>query len=134
MATSKRERKYALKFTEPSHTQTHFKDSCNVNRIVSHYRQHQVWPENVRREPQFGYATSRTFEEAARQVAEIRSAFAELPSAERALHQNDPALWLDHLASVTDTVTLDDAKTPPAATPGLSEPPLVPPNPNEGGE
>ena len=60
----------------------------------------------------FGYASSQTFDEALRKTAEIKSAFAELPSETRSEFGNDPARWLDSMA--TPSPSPEEIVQPPA--------------------
>lgn len=47
----------------------------------------------------FGYATSKSFSEALREVAAVETAFAELPSKVRADFENDPSQWLESMGT-----------------------------------
>ena len=95
--TTKRKRKYAQDFSGGSLTDQSFAASCNVNNIVRHYEKTGIDPYSDRLQNQiFGVATSTSYEEAMRHAAEVNSAFALLPSAERAKHDNNPQQWLDH--------------------------------------
>jgi len=99
-------RKYSQDFSGNSKTDTSFGPACDINAIVRHYEVTGVDPHESRKlQATFGRVSSRTYDEAMRQAAEVDSAFASLPSKERAEHQNDPMLWLDSLE-----------KTPPAAS------------------
>lgn len=118
-------RKYAQDFSGDSPVQRHFKDSCDVNNIVRRYQQtgldqdaHRV---NLAR---FGWATSKSFDQAMFEVAAINSAFAELPSDERQFFQNDPGRWLDHLHAELE-------KSAPEASEAVSEPSGSPEAPSE---
>lgn len=116
----------------PSPVQQHFKDSCNVNNIVAHFAQTGVDPYAERKSAeQFGYASSQSFAEALRNVAECESAFAELSAKERSAHSNSVGRWLDHLNTPPDPVT-EITPPPPAeeVSPTVETP--VPPLPNEG--
>ncbi len=98
MSTTKRERKYSQDFSGNGETQQHFKHSCDVNNIVRHYEATGIDPHADRINGQtFGYASSKSYEQAARDLAEINSAFADLPSAERSAHHNDPSRWIESI-------------------------------------
>lgn len=101
MSTSKRERKYPRVQSEVSgehQTQQHFKHECDINNIVAKYTATGIdpAPPGAYEARRFGYATSKDFAESAFAVAEIKSAFAELPSSERARFQNSPERWIEH--------------------------------------
>lgn len=94
--TTKRERKYAQDFSGVSKTDRSFAPAHDVNNIVRHYENTGLDPYESRlANKRFGYATSKTYLEAQREIAEINTAFNELPSAQRAYFQNDPALWIE---------------------------------------
>lgn len=79
-------------------TQQHFAEACDVNNIINHFRQTGIDPYADRvKNQQFGYASSQDFAEALRNTAEVHSAFEELPAKDRAIFENDPALWLDSI-------------------------------------
>lgn len=91
-------------FEGESMTQQHFGPIQDVNNIVRRYMATGVDPYESRRQNQrFGYASSETFEDHARRVAEVNSAFEQLPARERLRFDNDPALWLDSLAEIVDS-------------------------------
>lgn len=95
-------RPFAQDFSQGGRTQQHFKDSCDVNNIVAQYAVTGMDPYADRLVKQeFGYATSQSFEEAMRNTAEIRSAFAELPAEDRQGFGNDPGAWLDSILTPT---------------------------------
>lgn len=98
--TTKRSRKYAVDFSEDKHgkkTDESFASSCDVNNIIRHYEITGVDPHQDRKNNQhFGYATVVSYQDAMRQVSEIKSAFAWLPARERAKYKNDPSTWLQH--------------------------------------
>lgn len=129
--TTKRQRKYSQDFSGPSETQQQFKESCDVNRIIAHYANTgQELPQS--NPANFGFASSQTYSEAMQKVAEVNSAFAELPSDERQLYHNNPEEWLED--SLTPTPAPQEIIEPEAPQ-GVSEPPEpVPPNPESGTE
>ncbi len=120
---TKQQRKYSQDFSGVSKTDRSFRAGCDVNNIVAHYQATGIDPYADRIPTQrFGHASSQSYEEAMRNVAEINSAFAELPSAERSLHYNDPARWIDHL----NTPPADLPAEPPLASPDAAQPPSEP--------
>lgn len=96
------------------------KAEADVNRIIERYSQTGLPPSGNQVPRKFGFASSKTYAQVAREMAEVNSAFAALPSAERLSHSNDPAVWLDHIAESQDE--------PPEKTPSEpSEEPSTPP-------
>ena len=65
-------------FVQPSRTQQHFKDECDIDRILTKYSQtgFLVDPLAPRREPLFGdFSESMSFMEAQTRIARVREAF-----------------------------------------------------------
>lgn len=125
------DRKYSQDFSGESPTQQHFKESCDINRIVDQYAATGVDPAPERLAmKQYGFATSKDFAEAQRQVAEVNSAFADLPSSLRAKYGNDPANWIEAIQAVPNPqeeitppeVTEEPSGDDPAASPPETEP------------
>jgi len=56
----------------------------------------------------FGDATTTSYEEAQRHVAEINSAFELLPAGERAEFKNDPSRWVESLIEAQESVQVTD--------------------------
>lgn len=80
-------------FLEPSRTQQHFKDECDIDRILKKYSQtgFLVDPLAPRRDPLFGdFSESMSFMEAQTRIARVREAFDSLPSQIRDRFANDP--------------------------------------------
>jgi len=126
VSTSKRKRKFSQDFSGKSKTDPSFAPSCNVNTIVKHYEATGIDPFPDAAKQVFGYATSKTYEEALRETAEVESAFASLPSHVRAQFANDPTRWLDSHetpkeAPEASEVVLDDP-APQDATAAEPEP------------
>lgn len=81
----------------PSKTQQHFKDECDINRIIKRFDTHGVI-EHLNSRPQtYGVASAQTFTEAMHTVSLATEEFGQLPSSVRAHFANDPALYLDAL-------------------------------------
>lgn len=80
-------------------TQQQFKESTDINNIVARYTRSGIDPNpgGLDRQ-QFGFASSQDFTESAFRVAEVHSAFAALPSAERSAFDNDPSRWIEHIS------------------------------------
>lgn len=111
--TNKRKRRFAQDFSGESLTQQHFKDSSDVNNIIAHFRDTGIDPYAQRAQNQsFGYASSQTFSDAMQNIAEIKTAFADLPAAERQSHSNDPAVWLDSITTPDEGITEEEIVAP----------------------
>lgn len=124
--TTKRKRKFSQDFSGVSKTDRSFGPACDVNAIVRHYEQTGIDPYISRKAAeQFGDVSSQNYLEAMRTVADVNSAFAELPSAERHAHSNDPQQWIEHLNTPPDP---EPEIAPPAPSPEAPEP--VPPDPD----
>jgi len=126
------ERPFAQDFSGDGKTQQHFTEGCDVNNIIAQYAQTGVDVHADRATNQrFGYATSTSYLEAMQNIAEINSAFAELPSKDRSQFDNDPAQWVE---SLEEPETIDEVDDPPAAPEPPQEPPEAPPSPPNEGE
>lgn len=103
----------AQHFNKPSRTQQHFKDECDVNRIMARYAQSGVLPQGGRPK-HFIEAGALEFQEALNLVITAEEAFASLPSATRERFANNPSLLLSFLE--------DPANRPEAVKLGLIPP------------
>lgn len=113
-------RRFAQDFSGPSMTDQSFAKETNVNHIISKYIATGIDPAPGAAPQNFGFATSKTYAEISFQMAEIDSAFASLPSGERARHSNDPAAWLDSIGTPEPD---PPPETPPAAAEEPSDTP-----------
>lgn len=124
MNTTKRQRRFSQDFgvseTNPGKTDRSFAPGCDINRIVNHYANTGIPPNPDRLQNQrFGFATSKSYLEASREIAEINSRFAELPATERSRYANNPQNWIEEL-NTPPAAPADE--TPPAASEEASEP------------
>ena len=95
-------RPFSQDFSGVGRTDKSFAPSCDVNNIVRHYEKTGIDPYMDRKlAAQFGEVDPLSYEEAMFRVAEVKSAFALLPSQERAKHSNDPKTWLESLHTLT---------------------------------
>lgn len=126
-------RKFSQDFSAGGKTQQHFKASSDVNNIVAHYTATGVDPlaDKIGKQ-KFGYATSQTYDEAMRVTAEINSAFAHLPSAERSSFGNSPSNWIDHMA--TERLVLDNPPPPEKPQEPVSDDTPTPSSPEKTGD
>jgi phage internal scaffolding protein len=117
-------------FVQPSRTQQHFKDECDIDRILKKYSTtgFLVDPLAPRREPLFGdFSESMSFMEAQTRIARVREAFDSLPSQIRDRFANDPhrlLAWCEDPANQKEAIEL--GLIPP---PKKVEPVPVPVNP-----
>ena len=88
----------SIEFTEPSMTEQHFKDECDINTIVKSYQATGVLPQG-NREPLFGdFAEFPTDLQASQQYFDDASQrFMELPATLRREFDNDPVKLLAFL-------------------------------------
>ena len=99
-------------FLLPSRTQQHFKDECDIDRILHKYSQtgFLVDPFTPRRDPLFGdFSESVSFMEAQNRIARVREAFDSLPSQIRDRFANDPyrlLAWCEDPANAEEAVKL----------------------------
>lgn len=128
-----KKRRFAQDFSGPGKTQQNFRESTNVNNIVSHYLQTGIDPYLPNKQAEkFGFATSQSYLEAMRNVAEVNSAFADLPATERSGFSNDPSEWLKAIATPPDP---DPEIIPPESSQEVSPeatPETLPEIQNEG--
>jgi len=116
-----KKRPFAQDFSGHGKTQQHFKQSCDVNNIVAHYTATGIDPYADRlKQQRFGFASSKTYEEAMRDTAEVNSAFLDLPSAKRAEYQNEPGNWLESLNTAPESLL--EAETEPTPSPDTPDP------------
>lgn len=88
----------SIKFLEPSMTEQHFKDECDINTIVSRYQETGVLPQG-NREPLFGDFTEfpTDLQSSQQFFDEAHARFMELPSNLRKEFNNDPVQLLAFL-------------------------------------
>lgn len=112
-----------IEFVEPSMTEQHFKDECDINNIIAQFEATGVMPSGTR-QPMFGdfdkfpqdlMSSRRMFDEA-------NERFMQLPSALRKQFDNDPTKllgWLqdpaNHDTAVQYGLLENVAQTPPQA-------------------
>lgn len=128
-------RRSSISNHEPSLTQQQFKASVDVNNIVRSYARTGIDPyESRKQNMRFQDMTAQSFTESAFKVAEINSAFAELPAEIRQTFSNDPSQWLESLEGETQG---SDEIVPPVDAQEVdieSDPPEPAPNSENGAE
>lgn len=79
----------------PSIVQQHFKDECDINRIVLKYTQTGMVTHLASGQGEYAVAPGFSFTEAMFLVTQAQDQFSQLPAEVRAHFQNDPAQFLD---------------------------------------
>lgn len=129
-STKPKRKKIVSTFTEPSKTQQHFKDECDVNRIVKKYAGTGII-EHVRSGiPRYVDCSNQTFAEAQMVIAETRSHFERLPADIRKAFDNNAANYVDAHNDPEQAQRLSDLgliETIPAPEKEVSEPLPTPP-------
>lgn len=115
-------------FTEPTKTQQHFKDSCDINKIMAKFKKTGLLPQ-VQRMPQYGdFSDVPTYEEALMRIQEIDGVFGSLPARVREKFKNNPGEllnWLNDESNRQEAIELGliEKPEPIAQAPGAVPPP-----------
>lgn len=93
-----------LEFKKPSLTQQHFKDECDINRIVATYQETGVMPQGER-QPLFGdfAGIPTSFQESQNLFKEAQDKFYSLPSDLRKMLDNSPQKLLEFMSNPANT-------------------------------
>lgn len=88
-----------LEFTEPSMTEQHFKDECDINNIVAQYQQTGVLPQGDR-QPLFGDFADfpQDLQSSQAYFDDAHERFMQLPATLRKEFDNDPVKLLQFVA------------------------------------
>ena len=78
----------------PSMVQQHFKDECDINRIILRFTETGMVSHTNPNPPSFGDAPATTFDEAMFLIKEAQDQFDDLPAEIRAHFQNDPGQFV----------------------------------------
>lgn len=120
--------KVGQRFEKPSLTQQHFKEECDVNRIMQRYEETGNWGEQTNVRPQFGdFSNEFDFRSAQETVIAATEAFAALPSRVRKRFNNDPAELLEFLGDERNReeaifLGLIEKQEPQKSAPEVGEP------------
>lgn len=89
-----------LEFTEPSMTEQHFKDECDINNIVAQYQQTGVLPQGDR-QPLFGDFAEfpQDLQSSQQYFDDAQDRFMQLPAQLRKEFGNDPVKLLQFIAN-----------------------------------
>lgn len=95
-AYSPKPNRYGLTFPSDSEfTKQEFKDECDINVLMSHYKRTGEIPNLNERAPQYLDVSGADFQQAMDFVAGAKSMFHEMPAHIRSRFENNPALFLD---------------------------------------
>lgn len=118
----KRPRVYANLDYKNSRVQQHFKDECDINKIVHRFRSNGVVPRLIERDPSFGDFTDvPTFQDSLHIVIKAQAQFDALPAEVRKRFSNDPQEFLSF-------VSIPENR-PELVKLGFATEPVVPPTP-----
>ncbi|AXH75946.1 MAG: internal scaffolding protein [Microviridae sp.] len=82
-------------FSQGDRTKPEFKDECDINTIMNHYRATGVMPRFAEKyQGQYGDVPAIDFQTAMQTVAHAKEQFAALPADQRDYFENDPANFL----------------------------------------
>lgn len=125
----------AIDNTEPSLTQQHFRDECDLNTIMSQYTQSGLVPEGTSRTALYGdFSQVDDYLTALNTIENARNQFNELPARARERFKNDPLELLaflqnpDNKPEAQRLGLLKEEPPPPTPTP----PPPTPATGNDG--
>lgn len=130
------ERPHAIKFDEPSLTKQSFKESCDINNIMSRYIKTGIVDHVAKHAPRFGEMTGLTFTEMEMAVASAKNMFEDLPAKARKFFDHDPAKFLDYvdnldadsdLTELYDLGLMNKTQSVVEAAETLREPEIDPP-------
>ena len=109
-------------------TEQHHKKACDINTIMAKYVKTGLVDHVNKHQGTYGDVTGADFKAAQDLIANEKTKFAELPASVRAEFDNDPANYLDLVATDEGLETLQGILNPPA------EPEeIVPAEPGSGG-
>lgn len=87
-----------ITFTEPTLTQQHFKDECDVNNILRKYEATGLVTHVANGTPSYGdFSSVLEFQQAQNILIEAQDAFDALPASLRKRFDNDPAVMLEFI-------------------------------------
>ncbi len=94
-----RSSKPGMTFEKPSLTQQHFKDECDINKIIERFTRTGLLPQYPGEDMQFGdYTTSVDYHEAMTIIVQAQQQFEALPSSVRDKFDNSPAKMLNFVS------------------------------------
>lgn len=121
-----------IRNSKPSMTQQHFKDDCDVNRILERFLRTGSWTSSLNqlpsRQPVFGdFDTNFDFHQAQNTIVDAQRRFMTLPASVRERFHNSPGeliSFLDDPANAAEAVKLGllKKKDPVVSDPVVSDP------------
>ena len=87
---------------EPTMTQQHFKEECDINTIMERFGVTGELPTNIRQPMSADFIEAMNFHEAQNALLEAKNSFMELPAQVRAKFENDPAALIQYLEADLD--------------------------------
>lgn len=106
-------------------TQQAGKDACDINQIMARFVKTGVMDHVREHGPEYGFASSDTFNDSMQIVAKANSMFEDLPSQIRTKFENDPAKFLDFVQDEKNQEEMQEMglaiKQTTNATPPLAE-------------
>ena len=110
---------------EPTMTQQHFKEECDINTIMERFGVTGELPTNIRQPMSTDFIEAMDFQQAQNALLEAESSFMELPAQVRAKFENNPAALIEYLEADLDEGGTKDRQefmgkyglTKPVATP-----------------
>ena len=94
---------------EPSMTQQHFKDSCDINQIVAKFQTTGVINHVKQYGDVYGEMDGATFTDNMMAVTRAQNMFNDLPSSTREFFDHDPAKFLDYVDCLDEASDLAEA-------------------------
>lgn len=92
---------------EPTRTQQHFAEKCNINSIMAKYKKTGLLPVVTGKTPQFGdFSQVHDYQTALHKINEAQEAFDSLPAEIRKRFDNEPAKFIEF---VEDSQNKDEA-------------------------
>lgn len=114
-------------FTEPSLTQAHMQDECDINNIMARYYESGLIDHVNTHEGKYGnFIDSIDYQLAMNQVIEAKEAFMSLPSSLRDQFGNDPAKFLDFVQNPANKSEMEKLGLLPSHAEDLSPTPVTP--------
>ncbi|AXL15043.1 internal scaffolding protein [Microviridae sp.] len=110
---------HAKIFTQPSMTQQHQKDECDVNNIMKRYVKTGIIDHINQHKPFYGEVSALTYHESMNQIITANNMFQELPSQVRKKFHNSPEEFLEYVSdpeNVSNLVDLGLAERSPGTT------------------
>lgn len=134
MKTTKRERKYAITFSQPTLTQQHSKDEADINKIMARYIKTGVIDHVAKYQGQYLENNDIDYHTSQNIIIKADKMFSELPSSVRKEFENNPAEFLKFVNNEENNEKMAElglTKTPPPKTPPVEEKPPFTEKPTE---